>query len=503
MVREINVSCICQASAADFWSLRNDRGYDEWFAELDGQRSILIKNEQTPQEDGLVYGQRTVRLEFKENPVPQYLRKKFKLDNFAFLVTSSYYKNAFDEEHPYTYSTEFPVLTDRITVEGVQWAEEISEERCRLHARVRIAVQLNVLGPQIERQIEKGIRAAYAELPERACDFLVHRGSSPRMGGARRGRTYSSCSSPGGTGSAGSPSSPLQAAAAGSVVMLGGVGDGEGSEGSEGAGGAGAQPGGAPPGRPPPLITDPGAALGDEAASLLTSSKAGGGGGGGGVGVGGVGRCASAVSSLLTPPQVGAREILASSFPAAAAAADSAAGGVVGAEPSDAAAAAAAAAASGADEGTMMGTVAVGGVGGGGGGGGAPRVSRQSSRRLSLGAEIEMGFSQAAPRSSLEALAVCLAPEMHTRLTAAQRSAATTARALESRHREELAGLAVLLARAEGDKQRAVADAKAEVKQLTFELQVLHPLHIPSGASAPPVRCLCPSPRSCRRRSSS
>ena len=120
--------------------------------------------------------------------------------------------------HPYRYSTEFPVLTDRIAVDGTQWCEEISDHRCRLHVHVTINVQLRGLGPQvspaphahppapvapartrlhpsapappsgrrrrrvdepagaaqIEKQIEKGVRSAYAELPERACDYLLH-----------------------------------------------------------------------------------------------------------------------------------------------------------------------------------------------------------------------------------------------------------------------------------------------------------------------------------------
>ena len=50
--------------------------------------------------------------------------------------------------HPYRYSTEFPILTERIAVDGTQWVEEISDNRCRLHVRVTISVQLQGLGPQ-------------------------------------------------------------------------------------------------------------------------------------------------------------------------------------------------------------------------------------------------------------------------------------------------------------------------------------------------------------------
>ena len=36
-MREISIATYCNTSAAKFWSLRQDRGYDEWFAGLDGQ----------------------------------------------------------------------------------------------------------------------------------------------------------------------------------------------------------------------------------------------------------------------------------------------------------------------------------------------------------------------------------------------------------------------------------------------------------------------------------
>jgi hypothetical protein len=41
------------------------------------------------------------------------------------------------------------VLTDRIAVDGTQWCEEISDDRCRLHVHLTINVQLRGLGPQV------------------------------------------------------------------------------------------------------------------------------------------------------------------------------------------------------------------------------------------------------------------------------------------------------------------------------------------------------------------
>ena len=85
-MREVEISTYCNTSAAAFWSLRQDRGYDEWFASLDGQVgfapclaalpmssdgavarqiSSLTSNDVTTQ-DNLEFVQRTVKLEFKE-----------------------------------------------------------------------------------------------------------------------------------------------------------------------------------------------------------------------------------------------------------------------------------------------------------------------------------------------------------------------------------------------------------------------------------------------------
>ena len=61
------------------------------------QMTKLISSDATLQED-LELVQRTTKLEFKENPVPPFVRKKFGLNEFAFLVKSSFYPDAFDEQ---------------------------------------------------------------------------------------------------------------------------------------------------------------------------------------------------------------------------------------------------------------------------------------------------------------------------------------------------------------------------------------------------------------------
>ena len=40
-------------------------------------------------------------------------------DDFSYRVHYRFHRDAFDETHPFCYTTEFPVLSDRIKVEGL------------------------------------------------------------------------------------------------------------------------------------------------------------------------------------------------------------------------------------------------------------------------------------------------------------------------------------------------------------------------------------------------
>ena len=61
----------------------------------------------------------------------------------------------------------YPVFTERIHVSGRQWVEPLSPTSCLLHAKIRIKVDLPVIGSAIERGIEQLIQKAYDDLPIR------------------------------------------------------------------------------------------------------------------------------------------------------------------------------------------------------------------------------------------------------------------------------------------------------------------------------------------------
>ena len=122
--------------------------------------------------DGLELMSRSSRLAFIESPLPASVQKLWGRSDIAFTVRACFHKHVYDRAHPYTYSTEFPVMSDRISVEGAQWCEPISPHRCRLCARVSVSVRIVGVGGQIEKSIERGMRDAYATVAPRQRDYM-------------------------------------------------------------------------------------------------------------------------------------------------------------------------------------------------------------------------------------------------------------------------------------------------------------------------------------------
>ena len=139
---------VCEVSADGFWSLRMDTGFDRFIAEGDKQIwSLLSEAEEPAGADGAVAMRRHTKLNFKENPVPSWLRGALGGgSDFSFKVTAHFYPTLYDEAHPYAYSTAFPVLADAISVVGKQWALAAGPNRCRLVSRVEVS-QGGVVNP--------------------------------------------------------------------------------------------------------------------------------------------------------------------------------------------------------------------------------------------------------------------------------------------------------------------------------------------------------------------
>ena len=85
-------------------------------------------------------------------------------DDFSYRVHYRFHRDAFDEAHPFRYTTEFPVLSERIKVEGRQWLIPVSPRACTFRAVIQLSILVSGVGGAAERAVEKSMRAAYAEL---------------------------------------------------------------------------------------------------------------------------------------------------------------------------------------------------------------------------------------------------------------------------------------------------------------------------------------------------
>ena len=144
-MREFTFEVPCEQSAATFWALRSDVGFDRWFAALDRQDISVLGNEESTGADGLVSTRRLQKLSFRTNPIPKPFRRLAGLrtdETFAFHVKSSFWTTVFDEQHPYVFQTTFPgILASRVVVCGRQWCVPVTENSCKLMGFVQVCSQ--------------------------------------------------------------------------------------------------------------------------------------------------------------------------------------------------------------------------------------------------------------------------------------------------------------------------------------------------------------------------
>eukprot|EP00966_Prymnesium_polylepis_P292709 6759921-Prymnesium_polylepis.1 len=151
-------------SAEELWALKMDTGFEQYLAVCDGKRFELISEEQVG--DMLT---RTVKLCFPgdEKPVPLALRRVLSPDDVVPIVTSTWHKTMYDEEHPCKIHVTMPTLGDRIAISGVQWLVREGDANCTVVNRIQVAVRMFGVGRMVENQIEQEYQQAYDAFPER------------------------------------------------------------------------------------------------------------------------------------------------------------------------------------------------------------------------------------------------------------------------------------------------------------------------------------------------
>jgi len=138
-MREFTVMVPCRLAAADFWSLRSDTGFDEWFAKEDKQTCDIDKNEVTVDAaTGVESVDRNWRLAMQESQMPRALKAMLPSNaKFYVRMEAQFSPQHFDEAHPYSYKCKYPVFTERIQISGTQWVVPTSANSCMLHGKIK------------------------------------------------------------------------------------------------------------------------------------------------------------------------------------------------------------------------------------------------------------------------------------------------------------------------------------------------------------------------------
>lgn len=159
-------------SAAKYWSLSQDEKFRNHASELDGNRLTTL-NFTSNEVQGKSYVTRVSKITARQNPVPVAIRRIGGLgDEFFFVITESFWPETTDREHRLTFSTEPPVLANRISVTGSHWAEDKGDGTCTLNWELHISARIVGVGQTIAKGIQTGTVEAYSKVPGRVMDYL-------------------------------------------------------------------------------------------------------------------------------------------------------------------------------------------------------------------------------------------------------------------------------------------------------------------------------------------
>lgn len=164
----MKASYVCKMSAEEFWALRMDLGFDQFQAD---ERNGGFKVLENVVVDGRV--SRTTVLTFKENPIPPRFRSYLGADEFSFKVRAKWHETMYDEKNRMSYTSEPPVMKDKITVSGEQWVEPISDMQCRVVQTASIGVAIFGLGSSVEDSLIKQTEQSSGQLPQVAEKYLA------------------------------------------------------------------------------------------------------------------------------------------------------------------------------------------------------------------------------------------------------------------------------------------------------------------------------------------
>lgn len=169
------LSYTCNLPASKYWSLRVDLEWTHYVAQLDRNTIVVLENAEETDDGGDTLCTRKTLVSGDKNPIPENLRGFLGCKEFSFTLHERWWKDKFDEAHPYTYTTTPPVMADRIVVSGRAWAEVVSVRTCTLFFEQSVKVKVLGLGDKLAKGIESETAKSYAETARRAEKFWTER----------------------------------------------------------------------------------------------------------------------------------------------------------------------------------------------------------------------------------------------------------------------------------------------------------------------------------------
>ncbi|KAL1529730.1 hypothetical protein AB1Y20_000666 [Prymnesium parvum] len=166
--------------AARYWKLSHNDSFRSYLAGLDGNILTTLSSTTQTDENGQAYVTRVTKISAKVNPVPIAIRKIGGLgEEFFFIMTESFWPERIGRAHKLTFSTEPPVLANRITVTGSHWVEPTGPSTCELCWELFVDVKMVGVGQTIARGVRDGSVEAQSKTAGRVISFLEQVGGCP------------------------------------------------------------------------------------------------------------------------------------------------------------------------------------------------------------------------------------------------------------------------------------------------------------------------------------
>ena len=162
----------------EIWhGLRNDPDFDPWCCENEGSTFELLSITETedPNGDGLFVRRENI-VASKVNPTPRAVRVFIGDEPLSFLTCQEWWREHDDREHPMRNSTTVntpKLLKGRVTVNGEQWAQPLSDSSVRIHSKMTIVVTISGFGNTIAMLLVRQAQATLKELPNVVHKYLA------------------------------------------------------------------------------------------------------------------------------------------------------------------------------------------------------------------------------------------------------------------------------------------------------------------------------------------